>query len=84
MIIDENQSHLLTILQIQPHSKQQTKQPPPHNNRPKQLLLYASSYLSIGYSNVIIDKYQLSPAHNILCINKLEISNNKNSPPPQQ
>ena len=40
--------HLLTIFRIQPHSKQQTKQPT-HNNRPKRFLLKASSYLSIGH-----------------------------------
>ena len=39
--------HLLTIFWIQPSSKQTTKTTP-NNNRPKQLLLKASSYLSIG------------------------------------
>ena len=42
--------YLLTIFQIQPNLKQQTKQPP-HNNRPKRLLLKASSYLSMGHKD---------------------------------
>ena len=44
----EINNHLFTMFRIQPHSKQQTKQPP-HNNGPKRLLLKASSYLSIWH-----------------------------------
>ena len=49
MIIDENQlSTAHNILSTSKLKTQKQKQHPPHNNRPKQLLLKASSYLSIG------------------------------------
>ena len=50
MIIDENQlssaHNILSTTKLK--IKQQQKQPP-HNNRPKRLLLQASSYLSIEH-----------------------------------
>ena len=51
VIIDENQ--LSSAHNILSTTKLKSKQPkqPPHNNRPKQLLLKASSYLSIGHMN---------------------------------
>ena len=40
--------YLLTIFWVQPNSKSKEQKQAPHNNRPKRLLLKASSYLSIG------------------------------------
>ena len=45
--------HLLIIFWVWPSSNNNNNQPPPlTNNRPKQLLLEASSYHSIGQSNI--------------------------------
>ena len=53
MIIDENQLSSAHNISNKPNSKQETKQLP-HNNRPKRLLLYASSYLSIGHYRITV------------------------------
>ena len=48
MIIDENQLSFAHNISNTITFKTTNKHPFPHNNRPKRLLLYASSYLSIG------------------------------------
>ena len=52
--------HLLTIFKYDQCQKSKKQKQPPHNNRPKRLLLEASSYLSIGHSNVTPANFRYS------------------------
>ena len=58
--------HLLTIFWVQPSSKTKQQKQPPHNNRPKWLLLKASSYLGMG-------QYLVLFFHQLNCLGNLQV-----------
>ena len=77
MIIDENQLSSAHNILSTTKLKTKTTKTNPHNNRPKRLLLKASSYVSIGHSNVTSCERRDSNNHILLKANKIQHENCK-------